>query len=75
MKQFFKDKKITTIFTVFGLLGGFLYWRFIGCVSGTCPIQSVWHWSTLWGGLAGYLSGEFIQDIIQKTRRKEAEKE
>ena len=36
-----------------GALAGFAYWYFIGCSSGTCPIQSQWQNSTLYGGLIG----------------------
>ncbi len=35
-----------------GLLG-FAYYYFIGCVSGTCPIQSNPVMSTAYGGLVG----------------------
>ncbi len=38
-----------------GAMAGFAYWYFIGCTSGTCPIQSNWHTSTLYGGLIGYI--------------------
>ena len=38
-----------------GAIAGFAYWYYIGCTSGTCPIQSNWHTSTLYGGLIGYI--------------------
>ena len=38
-----------------GALAGFAYWYFIGCASGTCPIQSHWQSSTLYGALIGYI--------------------
>ncbi len=53
-----------------GALGGFLYWRFIGCNSGSCAIRSVWYWSTLWGAAVGYLLGDFVNDLIQKRKKK-----
>ena len=70
MKDVLKSKKIQIAYTLAGGLGGFLYWRFIGCVSGTCPIKSVWYWSTLWGGVLGYLIGDIIYDILKKRRKK-----
>ena len=73
MKNFFKDKLPAILFTAIGALGGFLYWRFVGCVSGTCPIRSVWYWSTLWGAAVGYLVGDFINDFIQKRKKKAEE--
>jgi hypothetical protein len=38
---------------IIGAIGGFLYWRFIGCSSGTCPITSSPIMSTIWGMLLG----------------------
>ena len=36
-----------------GALAGFLYWYFIGCSSGTCPISAHWWTSTSYGLLVG----------------------
>lgn len=38
-----------------GALLGFLYHRFVGCQSGTCPITSNPYSSTLYGALMGAL--------------------
>jgi hypothetical protein len=65
-----KKNRLLIILTIIGLTGGFLYWKFIGCVSGTCPIKSVWYWSTLYGGLIGFLLGSIINDLIIKYRKK-----
>lgn len=73
MREFFKDKRLSFAFTAIGAIGGFLYWRFVGCVSGTCAIQSVWYWSTLWGAAVGYLVGDFINDFVQKRKNKAEE--
>lgn len=56
--------KITGV--LIGGMIGFAYWYFIGCTSGTCPIQSHWHTSTLYGGLIGY--------ILPKSPKKETVK-
>lgn len=40
---------------VVGAVGGWLYWRFIGCLGGSCPIWSNPWISTGYGGLLGYL--------------------
>ena len=61
--------KLLIIFTIAGLIGGFLYWKLIGCASGTCPIKSVWYWSTLYGGLLGFLVGSLVEDLILKFKR------
>lgn len=34
---------------------GYLYWYFIGCVDGTCPITASPINSTIWGAVAGGL--------------------
>jgi len=75
MIKFLKTKKLQILFTLIGALGGFLYWRFIGCNSGSCPIRSVWYWSTLWGTAMGFLMGDFIDDFVVKLKIKKEEKQ
>lgn len=66
-----KKYKIKIIFFVLGALGGFLYWKFVGCTSGTCPIKSVWYWSTLWGAAFGYLLGDLMLSYSLKRETKD----
>ena len=73
IKKIFQTKRFQLIFLLAGAAGGFIYWRFIGCESGTCAIKSVWYWSTLWGAAMGYLIGDFISDFINKRKMKEGE--
>jgi len=61
---------IIVIATAAGALGGFLYWKYVGCQSGTCPIKSVWYLSTLWGLVMGYLVGSIIEELLMKVREK-----
>ncbi len=61
-----KISRFKLAFTVIGAIAGFLYWKFIGCTSGTCPIKSVWYMSTLWGTAAGYLLGDIVGSIVVK---------
>jgi fructose-specific phosphotransferase system IIC component len=70
MKEFIRKHLIIIIFSVAGAIGGFLYWKFIGCQSGTCPIKSVWYLSTLWGLGFGYITGSIVKDLIMKFREK-----
>jgi len=60
-----KNKKLQFAFILAGALAGFLYWRFIGCTSGSCPIQSHWAGSTLLGALLG----SFAADLFQSRRK------
>ena len=69
MFNWIKKRQISVIFLFLGGLGGFLYWRLIGCSSGTCPITSHWYASTLYGMLLGWLIG----DLIASFRKKKPE--
>ncbi len=48
------------ILAVVGLIGGFLYYYFVGCASGACPITSNPYISTLYGGVIGVLLGYIV---------------
>ena len=73
IKEILKDRRLAILLALVGGIGGFLYWRYIGCLSGTCVIRSVWYWSTLWGAAVGYLAGDMISDFIIKRRNKAEE--
>ncbi|MCK3684097.1 DUF6132 family protein [Maribellus sp. YY47] len=73
--EIIKQKKIALIFLALGAIGGFLYWKFVGCTSGTCAIKSVWYWSTLWGAAVGYLLGDFINDLLVRVKKKKGNKD
>ncbi len=62
--------KLKITFTIIGAIGGFLYWKFVGCTSGTCPIRSVWYLSTLWGTAMGYLLGDLAGSFMAKRETK-----
>jgi hypothetical protein len=64
---FIKKEKLAIIGVGLGIIGGFLYWRFVGCTSGSCPITSSPYYSTLWGGIMGGL----ILDMFKKSEKKE----
>jgi len=68
--ELLKRFKLILIFGAIGAVAGFLYWKFIGCQSGTCPIKSIWYWSTLYGALIGMLGGSIIRDIVIKRKNK-----
>jgi len=55
MKNFIKSNLLLIIGIPFGLISGFLYWKFVGCNSGSCAITSNPTNSTLYGGLMGGL--------------------
>jgi len=65
-----KNLQIKLLSSLVGAIGGFLYWKFVGCTSGTCPIKSVWYLSTLWGAVMGYLLGDLIGGFIMTKKAK-----
>lgn len=65
MKEFILKHKWRIVGTAIGAVGGFLYWYYIGCTSGTCPIQANWHISSLYGGLMGFL----FSDMKKKKQK------
>ena len=54
-KLFFKRHWLTLLGIALGAAGGFLYWNFIGCTTGTCPITSSPITSSVWGAIIGGL--------------------
>lgn len=48
------------ILTLAGTAGGYLYYRFVGCASGACPITANPVLSTLYGGAIGFLTGSIV---------------
>ena len=55
MTNYFKKYKLTIIGTFVGAAGGYAYYYFIGCASGTCAITSSPINSTIYGILMGGL--------------------
>lgn len=50
--------KMILIFALIGAVGGFVYYFFVGCESGTCAITSNPVNSTLYGSFMGGLLGD-----------------
>jgi hypothetical protein len=76
MKEFIKKNRLVLLFAIAGGVAGFFYWKYVGCLSGTCKIKSVWYLSTLYGTLAGYVAGDLVKNLVQWfNKRSEAKKE
>jgi phage shock protein E len=69
MKKWLLNNKLTIIGAILGALGGFLYYYFIGCASGTCAITSSPINSTLYFAVLGGL----IMNIIKPETKKSTE--
>ncbi len=50
-----KSTLLTIIGVVLGAIFGYLYWKYVGCSSGTCAITSKPINSTLYGAVMGGL--------------------
>jgi len=55
---------------ILGALGGFLYYRLVGCNSGGCAITSNPYISILWGAAMGYLLADIFK-IREKTKAED----
>lgn len=62
-------KKVLPV--VLGALGGYLYYHFIGCTQGSCPIQGNPYLSTGYGALLGSI---FIMPEKKKAASAESER-
>jgi len=67
MKKWFRNNKLYLIGAAAGAVAGYLYWRQVGCSSGTCMITSRPLNSTLYGALMGAL----LLGIFKKETKKE----
>lgn len=54
----------------FGGIAGFLYWNYIGCLSGHCSITSVWYNSSIYGSMMGGLLASVFVDNNQKSKQQ-----
>lgn len=50
-----KRNRLTLVGVLAGIVGGFLYWRLVGCSGGSCPITSSPLASSAWGAAMGGL--------------------
>ena len=64
--NFILKHKFTIIGIIAGAIGGYLYYHFVGCASGTCSITSKPLNSTLYGAMMGGL----LLNIFQKEKIK-----
>lgn len=72
MMIFIRKNKLLLIGLTVGALGGYLYYYFVGCVSGTCPITSRPVNSTVYGSvMGGLLFSIFKKNNSQKNKNLE----
>lgn len=66
MNEFIKKHILKITGIPVGAVGGYLYYFFIGCNSGTCPITSNPYISIVYGAIMGYL----IFDLFKKKKKE-----
>jgi len=64
MKNWALQNMLTLLGLSIGAIAGYLYWKWVGCTSGTCLITSKPLNSTMYGALMGYL----LFNIFKKDR-------
>lgn len=64
---FLQNNKFIILGIILGTIGGYLYYHFVGCSSGTCAITSKPLNSSLYGGVMGGL----LISIFKKENNKE----
>ena len=69
MKSWILKNKMYFIGAITGAIGGFLYWKYIGCVTGTCAITSSPVNSTIYFALMGAV----LFSAFKKDKKEEVE--
>lgn len=67
MKKLFKKNIFTITGVIVGAVGGFFYWKYIGCTTGSCPIQSNPYRMTAYGAVMGGLLLSIFQSSSSKS--------
>lgn len=67
MKKWFQTNKLYFFGAFIGALAGFLYWKYVGCLTGTCAITSNPFRSTIYFAALGAL----ITGLLKKEKNVE----
>jgi hypothetical protein len=67
MKTFIIKNLLKIIGITIGGIGGYAYYHYVGCASGTCPITSNPYITVIYGAVLGYLFFDMF-----KKRKNEA---
>ena len=66
MKRLIKNRRFEIIGGILGIIGGYIYWKYVGCISGTCPIQANWYSMVPYGLVMGILVGGLFKPKKKK---------
>lgn len=67
MQNFIKKYRLSILGILLGGIGGYLYYHFIGCTTGSCAITSKPFNSTVYGMVMGYLLFSVAENSKRKT--------
>jgi len=67
MKNWIQKNKLYLIGALPGAIAGFLYWKFVGCITGTCAITSNPVRSTIYGAVMGAL----LLSLFNRSSKKQ----
>ena len=68
MKKWFLKHKFLILGVIIGAFGGYLYYYFVGCASGTCAITSNPINSTIYGSVMGALLISSFDDKSKENK-------
>ena len=66
MNNWIKENRLPLIMAGIGVPAGWLYYATVGCVNGTCPIQSDPYKMMLYGLVMGFLVGSILKPEKKK---------
>ncbi len=70
MRDFIKNYLLQIVVSIAGAVGGYIYWLKVGCLSGTCPLQSNWYLTAIWGAVIANLLLSILKDSWNKPGKK-----
>ncbi|NDW19759.1 hypothetical protein D0T53_12700 [Dysgonomonas sp. 216] len=53
LKKIIRSNWLYALGAFIGGLGGYLYWYYVGCLSGACPLKATPTFSIVWGTIIG----------------------
>ena len=57
--------------TGLGAVGGYLYWKEIGCITGTCPLKSQWQTMIPIGAYFGFVIGDIVKGFVMPDKKNQ----
>ncbi|HOF98398.1 MAG TPA: DUF6132 family protein [Paludibacteraceae bacterium] len=73
LKKFLSRHWLKVVGVLLGSIGGFAYFYFVGCKSGTCPISSNPYISIVYGAVLGYLFFDMFKVKSKNTNANDQE--